>query len=937
MRPTASGVGVAFGMLIPVAALCAPGDESGVSAAARGLVRVVVETAAGTGYGTGFFVDEHHIVTNHHVIERAVAPEGTARLFIVPNGSSTPAAASVVLHDARLDLAVVHYAGGTDQPPLPLAASTPAPVTRVFAMGYPTAVTTMASDPISSTVSAGILSAAPYDARLRADAGPVQVLQHSAAINPGNSGGPLLDACGRVVGVNTSAGAVEVRGSVLGTVTRDAEAAVERSTIEDVVVTIPAQGIFYAVHVAQLMEMLGHLDAGYVVRSRCDATGTIRGAALTYTTAVAVVVASSTMLLVLFARRLRWTAGNAVGRRPAPWVGWRWGVASGAGTVVTVVVVGLVAVPSPSGDNPEAVAAAYTHVLERDWSASHRDENGWTDLHYAAVWNLPHLVTRLVSDGAQTDARLVADGDLVSDSLWRTIGRSGLIVLRRGQTPMHMAAVAGATEALVALVESAADVMAVDDAGNTPLHSAVVSANTDTLEVLAALGADVHARNAGGETPLHSATIVRKVATMTWLLENGAAVNASALDGRTPLHAAAGHVETMRLLLDRGATVDVLDSRGDTALHLAAASRVREAVALLLERGANVDAAASSGRSPLFDAVRSGDTQLVQLLVDHGADLRATFGGDTVLHAAADHGDYRTVGLLVAQGADVGARNLYGQTPLHTAASSGTYQTVLALLDHGAHVNASDVWGATPLHEAAERERGDALQRATLLLERGADVNARNGDGDMPLHVAVDRGFGFEEMVALLISLGADVNARNGDGDMPLHMAVEDGGVHTLALLVRLGADVRAANGQGHMPRVRARSEPKRAVLRRALGEAEGPAGDVEVYRRLGDMYSSEGVLRDATVAADWYYHSAVQGDVRSQLRLGILFGRRDGELWDPLRAYMWLAIADVNGGGAEVAEWRDRVATTLTPAQRLEARSRAQRCVEARYRRHCA
>jgi putative serine protease PepD len=50
---------------------------------------------------------------------------------------------------------------------------------------------------LTGTVTSGIVSA--LDRRTRAGA----AIQTDAAINPGNSGGPLVDAAGRVVGVNT--------------------------------------------------------------------------------------------------------------------------------------------------------------------------------------------------------------------------------------------------------------------------------------------------------------------------------------------------------------------------------------------------------------------------------------------------------------------------------------------------------------------------------------------------------------------------------------------------------------------------------------------------------------------------------------------------------------------------------------------------------------
>ena len=161
--------------------------------------KAVVEIAATSGstfggqtsaQGSGFVFDRKgDIVTNQHVIA------GASTISVsFWNGTERPA--KLVGNDPSTDLAVIHVdAPASLLHPLALANSNAVRVgDPVLAFGSPFG--------LEGTVTSGIVSALHREMTAPNNYTITDTIQTDAAINHGNSGGPLLDATGRVIGVD---------------------------------------------------------------------------------------------------------------------------------------------------------------------------------------------------------------------------------------------------------------------------------------------------------------------------------------------------------------------------------------------------------------------------------------------------------------------------------------------------------------------------------------------------------------------------------------------------------------------------------------------------------------------------------------------------------------------------------------------------------------
>ncbi len=183
-------------------------DAADVDAAARGVVRVVLIDASGEevvpiSHGSGFAVSRNRIVTNAHVIREALLDD-TLRIAIVPSEGDAGAFATPVSVSPRNDLALLEINDGALRlPALTLAGGVSGDMGEVSAVGYPMNVDLAQGLEISDIFRAqppvksrGFLSGERPSRQF-------DTILHTAPIARGNSGGPLLDGCGRVLGVNS--------------------------------------------------------------------------------------------------------------------------------------------------------------------------------------------------------------------------------------------------------------------------------------------------------------------------------------------------------------------------------------------------------------------------------------------------------------------------------------------------------------------------------------------------------------------------------------------------------------------------------------------------------------------------------------------------------------------------------------------------------------
>jgi putative serine protease PepD len=190
--PTATTAAAERGTVRPVAQTTDSTAKSVYNGAKDAVVYISAQTGQGTATGSGFVIStDGKIITNEHVVD------GATSVTVKIGTDGKEQTAQVLGADASKDLALLKVdTGSTKLHALSFGDSSNLQVgDNVYAIGNPYG--------LDHTLTSGIVSALNRDIQAPSGATIPGAIQTDAALNPGNSGGALLDADGKVVGVNS--------------------------------------------------------------------------------------------------------------------------------------------------------------------------------------------------------------------------------------------------------------------------------------------------------------------------------------------------------------------------------------------------------------------------------------------------------------------------------------------------------------------------------------------------------------------------------------------------------------------------------------------------------------------------------------------------------------------------------------------------------------
>jgi ankyrin repeat protein len=391
-----------------------------------------------------------------------------------------------------------------------------------------------------------------------------------------------------------------------------------------------------------------------------------------------------------------------------------------------------------------------------------------------------------------------------------------------GATALAWAVMRGNDAITAKLLKAHADPNVTDANGVSPLMLAIDSNAPSLAKLLLANGANANLARSNGETPLMHAIQAGSPDMVQMLLDSKADVNVRENQfGQTALMWAAGHPELTAVLLAHGADFRAVTKSWETSTvnYITTTSTLGSTGIPWNNEGTYSGKA--GGSTPMLFAIQAGDLKSVEALIAAGADVNQAAADGTTPLLASLYNFSRTssqtgragplryapslaiADLMLDHGAQVNASDRAGYTPLHGAmlvlVSGGTGRLPQIGFQPGKLSTPDAPALVVPKNEA------EGLKLVARLLDQKADPNAPTQNttpgpvgalrvnpasaGSTPFHLAAFARSA--KLIDLMTAHGANPNITRKDGHTPFSLSVMSNDLAVVQAMVAHGADLK--------------------------------------------------------------------------------------------------------------------------------------------------
>ncbi len=273
-----------------------------------------------------------------------------------------------------------------------------------------------------------------------------------------------------------------------------------------------------------------------------------------------------------------------------------------------------------------------------------------------------------------------------------------------------------------------------DTRGRTPLHYAALYGAHQCAIFIVQQGGMLQIADLNQQTPLDVAVERKHLSLVRYFIQelDEVDLNGEVAERKPYLHQACenGAVELAALLIELGSSIEKMDLRGMRPIHIVAKQSNYPLLHLLFAFGADLNAKTAGGHLVENLLANAEGHLLVKKYRVEGA--KRSLSKETLIHTAVALNDEAHLSLLCQTG-DIDEQDVNGQTPLHKATFEGNLSMICQLMSQGANLEVQDGSGLTPLQLAIVTQKDCALVQ--FFLDAKADVTVKDRLGNSLLYL----------------------------------------------------------------------------------------------------------------------------------------------------------------------------------------------------------